>query len=104
MVIFVYLHNVVARRNAWNGGELESWNAKIKKPWKKRKKREKWPRVNLILSCGNHIFLISNPQIGPQAFIHTRSISRKKRFFLMWRKVQFKVQFASSWSLGFWSF
>jgi len=24
MVIFVYLHNVVARRNAWNGGELES--------------------------------------------------------------------------------
>jgi len=27
----------------------------------------------------------------------------RKNIFLMWRRVQFKVQFASNWSLGFWS-
>jgi hypothetical protein len=54
---------------------------KYKNHDEKEKEKEKRPRVNLILSCGNHTFLISNPQIGPQAFKHTHCISRKKRFF-----------------------
>jgi hypothetical protein len=46
--------------------------------------------------------LVLNLQIGPQAFRHTHYTIRKN-VFLMWRRVQFKVQFASNWSLDFWS-
>jgi hypothetical protein len=52
----------------------------------------------LILSHVNHTFFISVPQIEPPTFRHihcTLGIS----FFNLKKKVQFKVQFASNWSL-----
>jgi hypothetical protein len=82
--------------NARNGSE----NKKLKKSWKSRRRREKKLDVNLILLHVNHTFLILNPRIEPQAFRYTYCTSRKN-LFLMWRKVRFKVQFASHWSLGF---
>jgi hypothetical protein len=47
-------------------------------------------------------FFILDPWTEPQAFRHTHC-TLWKMFFLMWRRVQFKVQFTSNWSLGFWS-
>ncbi len=75
---------------------------KKRKPWKKGRKKEKKPKVNLFLTHVNHTFLILDLQIGPQAFRHIHYTIRKN-VFLLWKKVQFKVQFASNWSLGFWS-
>jgi hypothetical protein len=94
MAKFMFSHKVIARRSAfstllsaWNGGELEGevGSGRLKhqnrKTMKEKKKKRNKPNVNLILSHGNHTFLISNPQIGPQAFRHTHCISRKECFF-----------------------
>jgi hypothetical protein len=62
-----------------------------------------WSKVNLILSHVNHTFFILDLWIGPQASRHTHCTLGTKRFFLMWRRVQFKVQFASNCSVDFWS-
>ncbi len=72
---------------------------KREKTMKKRRKKKR-PKVNLIFSHVNHTFWISNLQIGPKA-LNTLVVTLKKNVFLMWRRVQFKVQFASNWSLGF---
>ncbi len=55
-----------------------------------------------MLSHVSRTFFILNSQIGPQAFRHSHYTLRFL-FFLMWRRVQFKVHFASNWSLGLWS-
>jgi hypothetical protein len=58
------------------------WKLKTKKTMKKKKKKkEKKPNVNLIFSDVDHIFLIFDPWIGPQAFRHSLHL-RKKWFFL----------------------
>jgi hypothetical protein len=44
------------------------WIKKNKKTIRKKKERQK---VNLIFSHVNHVFLILDPWIGPQTFIHT---------------------------------
>jgi hypothetical protein len=44
---------------------------------KEKKKKNKIPKVNLILSHANHTFGILDPQIGPQAFGHTHCTIRK---------------------------
>jgi hypothetical protein len=53
---------------------------KIKKNYERRKKNEKIPKVNLILSHVNHTFLISDLGIGPHAFRHTHCILGKSIF------------------------
>jgi hypothetical protein len=67
----------------------------------KKKKKTKMA-INLILSHANPTFFILDLPIEPQTFRHTHPTLRKS-VFLMWRRVQFKVQFASNWSFGFWS-
>jgi hypothetical protein len=51
-------------------------------------------KVNLILSHANHTFFILDLQIEPQAFKHIHCVIRKC-VFLMWKKVQLKIQFVS---------
>jgi len=46
----------------------------------KRRRKNKIPKVNLILSHANHTFGILDPQIGPQAFGHTHCTIRKSAF------------------------
>jgi hypothetical protein len=82
--------------SAQNGGE----NRKLKKLWKNRRRREKRPDVNLILSHVNHTFWYWILELDPQAFRYTYCTLRKN-LFLIWRKVRLKVQVASNWSLGF---
>jgi hypothetical protein len=60
----------------------EAKKPKKKKPLKKGRKKEKKPKVNLILSHVNHIFLVLNLQIGPQAFRHTHYTIRKNVFLM----------------------
>ncbi len=70
---------------------------KLKKSWIFFKKNSK-PKVNLIFSHVNHIFLIYwTMELDPQAFRHT-CCTLWKGVFLMWKRVQFKVQFVSNWS------
>ncbi len=82
-------HKVVARKKTfstfpspWKGSE----NRKLKNPWKKKRKKEKKPKVNLVLSHVNHIFLILDPQIGHQVFKHTHCILKEKLFFFNVKK------------------
>jgi hypothetical protein len=93
---------------AFSNARNESENRKLKKLWKKERKKEeerKDQNVHLILSHVNHTFLILNPPIGPQAFRHTRCTLRIKKILYLKKvkilQVQFKIQFASNWSLGF---
>ncbi len=93
MARFVYPHNLVARRsafatlpNAWNEGELKGEVGSGSLKCQNRKNNEKKAKVNLILSHGNHTFLISDLQIQPQAFRHTHCISRKKNVFFNVKK------------------
>jgi len=68
----------------------------------KRKKTEKKTKKKLILSHVNHTFFMLDPWIGPHTFKHIQC-TLGKVFFVMWRKVEFKVQFALNWSLGPWT-
>jgi hypothetical protein len=90
--ICAYAHPLCAVR-----GKKVKYNKKNLKPWKKR------PKVNPILSHVNHTFSILDLQIGPQGFEHTHHTLEILLIFNMKKKVQFKLQFASNWSLGFWS-
>jgi hypothetical protein len=64
-----------------------------------KKRRKKKQKVNLILSHVNHTFLISDPQIGPQAFRHTHCVVGKSAF----SNVKESLIQGSIWSMGFWS-
>jgi hypothetical protein len=108
MIDFVNLRKVIVRKSAfstflsvWN----ESENKILKKTMKEKKKgkrKEKRSKVNLIfLMCQSHFFFLLVSQIGPQAFKRTHCTFLIKKS--IWKRVQFKVQFASNWSLGFWS-
>jgi hypothetical protein len=81
----------------WLNDEVLQWGEKI---IEERKKKKKKPKVNLILLHVNHTFLILDSQIRTQAFKHTHCTLRKKKR-IMWKRVQFRVQFVLNWSLGF---
>jgi hypothetical protein len=97
---------VVVKRSAFSAfpsARNESEGKKKKKtPWKRKKKKRKNSIINIILSHVNHTFFYIEPSIGPQALRHTH-YTLGKNVFLNVKKGSVKIQFASNWSLGFWS-
>jgi hypothetical protein len=74
MVNFVDPHKVIIKRSAFSvfpNAQDENENKILKKPWEKKERKRKRPKVNLIFSCQPQFFWYLDLGIEPQTFRHT---------------------------------